>query len=132
MRADDHQLMQPIYISTFTKAGGKDVKYDLEETGFGWKTDFRVEAKDTVMPTTCEQMLSPDPYPQAESGVWSARRRPAASICWYAQNITAAPTTISISSSLSDTALRTVSFASLCRGKGKRSTNLRLLRERNR
>lgn len=53
MRADDHQLMQPIYISTFTKAGGKDVKYDLEETGFGWKTDFRVEAKDTVMPTTC-------------------------------------------------------------------------------
>lgn len=53
MRADDHQLMQPIYISTFTKAGGKDVKYDLEETGYGWKTDFRVEAKDTVMPTTC-------------------------------------------------------------------------------
>lgn len=53
MRADDHQLMQPIYISTFTKAGGKDVKYDLEETGYGWKTDARVEAKDTVMPTTC-------------------------------------------------------------------------------
>jgi branched-chain amino acid transport system substrate-binding protein len=53
MRADDHQLMQPIYISTFTKAGGKDVKYDLEETGYGWKTEFRVEAKDTVMPTTC-------------------------------------------------------------------------------
>ena len=53
MRADDHQLMQPIYISTFTKAGGKDVKYDLEETGYGWKTDVRVEAKDTVMPTTC-------------------------------------------------------------------------------
>ena len=53
MRAEDHQLMQPIYISTFTKAGGKDVKYDLEETGYGWKTDFRVEAKDTVMPTSC-------------------------------------------------------------------------------
>ena len=27
MRADDHQLMQPIYIATFTKAG-KDVKYE--------------------------------------------------------------------------------------------------------
>lgn len=53
MRADDHQLMQPIYISTFTRAGGKDVKYDLEKTGFGWKTDFRMDAKDTVMPTTC-------------------------------------------------------------------------------
>ena len=35
------------------KAGSKDVKYDLEETGYGWKTDVRVEAKDTVMPTTC-------------------------------------------------------------------------------
>jgi branched-chain amino acid transport system substrate-binding protein len=53
MRLDDHQLMQPIYIATFTKAG-KDVKYDAEGTGFGWKTDTRTEAKDTVMPTTCK------------------------------------------------------------------------------
>ena len=52
MRPDDHQLMQPIYIATFTKAG-KDVKYDAEGTGFGWKTDTRTEAKDTVMPTNC-------------------------------------------------------------------------------
>lgn len=52
MRAADHQLMQPIYIATFTKVG-KDVKYDAERTGFGWKTDTRTEAKDTVMPTTC-------------------------------------------------------------------------------
>ena len=43
MRADDHQLMQPIYIATFTKAGGKDVKIDAEGTGFGWKTDIRIE-----------------------------------------------------------------------------------------
>ena len=53
MRADDHQLMQPIYIATFTKAGGA-VKYDAEGTGFGWKTDSRTEYKDTVMPTTCK------------------------------------------------------------------------------
>ncbi|MDQ3260468.1 MAG: branched-chain amino acid ABC transporter substrate-binding protein [Pseudomonadota bacterium] len=59
MRAEDHQLMQPIYISTFTKAGGKGVKYDLEQTGYGWKTDFRVEATDTVMPTTCA-MVRPE------------------------------------------------------------------------
>jgi branched-chain amino acid transport system substrate-binding protein len=52
MRPDDHQLMQPIYIATFTKVGG-EVKYDAERTGFGWKTDTRTEAKDTVMPTTC-------------------------------------------------------------------------------
>lgn len=54
MRADDHQLMQPIYIATFTKAGGKDVRHDAEGTGYGWKTDIRVESKDTVLPTTCK------------------------------------------------------------------------------
>jgi branched-chain amino acid transport system substrate-binding protein len=54
MRADDHQLMQPIYIATFTKAGSKDVRYDVEGTGYGWKTDIRVEPKDTVLPTTCK------------------------------------------------------------------------------
>lgn len=54
MRADDHQLMQPIYLATFTKTGGKDVKIDAEGTGFGWKTDARVETADTVMPTTCK------------------------------------------------------------------------------
>jgi branched-chain amino acid transport system substrate-binding protein len=53
MRPDDHQLMQAIYIATFTKAGGKDVKIDAEGTGFGWKTDSRTEYKDTELPTTC-------------------------------------------------------------------------------
>jgi len=53
MRADDHQLMQPIYIATFTKLG-KGVKYDVENTGYGWKTDVRTEARDTVMPTNCK------------------------------------------------------------------------------
>ena len=53
MRAEDHQLMQPIYIATFTKAGGA-VKYEAEGTGFGWKTDSRTEYKDTVMATTCK------------------------------------------------------------------------------
>jgi len=54
MRANDHQLMQPIYIATFTKAGGKDVRHEAEGTGYGWKTDIRVEPKDTVLPTTCQ------------------------------------------------------------------------------
>ena len=52
MRPDDHQLMQPLYVATFTKAGG-EVKYDLEDTGFGFRTDMRLEANDTILPTTC-------------------------------------------------------------------------------
>ena len=54
MRADDHQLMQPLYIATFTQVDGKEVKIDAENTGFGWRTDLSVEAKDTVLPTTCK------------------------------------------------------------------------------
>jgi len=54
MRADNHQLVQPLFISSFVKAGGKGVKYDVERTGMGFKTEGRVEAKDTALPTTCK------------------------------------------------------------------------------
>ncbi len=54
MRADNHQLIQPLYISTYSKVDGKDVKLDVERTGNGFKTDIRIEGKDTVMPTTCK------------------------------------------------------------------------------
>lgn len=58
IRADNHQLIQPLYISTLVKANGKDVKFDVEKTGLGFRTDARIEGKDTVMPTTCK-MLRP-------------------------------------------------------------------------
>jgi branched-chain amino acid transport system substrate-binding protein len=53
MRAEDHQLSQPLYVASFVRAGAGGVKYDVESTGFGWKTESRVEAKETVMPHTC-------------------------------------------------------------------------------
>jgi branched-chain amino acid transport system substrate-binding protein len=56
MRADNHQLVQPLYISTYSKVDGKEVKNDVERTGNGFKTDRRVEAKDTVQPTTCKMV----------------------------------------------------------------------------
>jgi branched-chain amino acid transport system substrate-binding protein len=54
IRADNHQLVQPLYVSTLVKANGKDVKFDVEKTGLGFRTDARVEGKDTVMATTCK------------------------------------------------------------------------------
>ena len=59
IREDNHQLLQPVYISTLSRAGDQGVKYDVERTGMGFKTDGRVEAIDTVLPTTCE-MQRPD------------------------------------------------------------------------
>lgn len=53
IRADNHQLIQPLFISTLVRANGKDVKFDIEKTGFGFRTDARIDGKDTVMPTTC-------------------------------------------------------------------------------
>jgi branched-chain amino acid transport system substrate-binding protein len=54
MRSDNHELIQPLFISSFVKAGSKGVKYDVERTGMGFKTEGRVEAKDTALPTTCK------------------------------------------------------------------------------
>ncbi len=54
MRADNHQLVQPLFISTYSKVDGKDVKFDVERTGNGFKSDDRVEGSETVMPTTCK------------------------------------------------------------------------------
>ena len=50
MRADNHQLLQPLYVSTLAR----NVKYDSEGTGLGWKTDAKVEGKATALPTTCK------------------------------------------------------------------------------
>jgi branched-chain amino acid transport system substrate-binding protein len=54
MRADNHELLQPLFISSFVKSGSKGAKYDVERTGMGFKTEGRVEAKDTALPTTCK------------------------------------------------------------------------------
>ena len=50
MRKDDHQLLMPYYAGVFTK----DVKYDSEKTGFGWKTQYSASAADLTLPTTCK------------------------------------------------------------------------------
>jgi branched-chain amino acid transport system substrate-binding protein len=50
MRSDNHQLLQPLYVSTLSKG----MKYDVEDSGLGWKTDATVEGKSTRLPTTCK------------------------------------------------------------------------------
>jgi branched-chain amino acid transport system substrate-binding protein len=69
MRAADHQLIQPLYISTVHKAyhdpkskdpkdpkKGTDsqVKYDQDNSGFGFKTDARIDAYVSAQPTSCQ------------------------------------------------------------------------------
>jgi branched-chain amino acid transport system substrate-binding protein len=54
MRKADHQLQQPLYIATWVKTNGKDVRFDQENTGYGWKTNQKVDAFVAAQPTSCE------------------------------------------------------------------------------
>jgi branched-chain amino acid transport system substrate-binding protein len=53
MRADDHQFIQPLYISSFGERSAKE-PFDEENTGWGWKLAGKIEAANTVLPTTCK------------------------------------------------------------------------------
>ncbi|CAN5400459.1 branched-chain amino acid ABC transporter substrate-binding protein [soil metagenome] len=53
MRKTDHQLQEPLYIATWTKAGGPGVKNDSENTGYGWKTDVKLDSFVASQPTSC-------------------------------------------------------------------------------
>jgi branched-chain amino acid transport system substrate-binding protein len=54
MRADNHQLIQPLFISSVVKVDGKEVKFDADRSGMGWKAERRIEGKNTIMATTCK------------------------------------------------------------------------------
>ena len=54
MRKADHQLLQPLYIATWTKTNNKDVKFDQENTGYGWKTDQKIDTYVASQPTSCQ------------------------------------------------------------------------------
>jgi branched-chain amino acid transport system substrate-binding protein len=59
MRAEDHQMIAPLYILNLVKAGQAGVKYDEEKTGYGWKTETFIEAKDIVPPVKCQMERPP-------------------------------------------------------------------------
>ncbi len=65
MRATDHQLLAPLYISTIqktaAKGGPKEVTYDLENQGIGFLTDARFESYVSAQPTTCQMKRPPKP-----------------------------------------------------------------------
>jgi len=60
MRASDHQLQQPLYVSTFTKAGGP-VRFDSEKTGFGFRTERAIPAYVGATPTSCNMQRPAKP-----------------------------------------------------------------------
>ncbi|MDR6538591.1 branched-chain amino acid ABC transporter substrate-binding protein [Variovorax soli] len=58
MRQSDHQLQAPIYLGTWAKKGSPGVKYDAENTGYGFRNEATWSAAESTQPTTC-QMTRP-------------------------------------------------------------------------
>jgi branched-chain amino acid transport system substrate-binding protein len=55
MRAADHQLIQPLYVSVMQKAGngGSGVRFDNEGSGYGFRTVLRLAPQETALPGSC-------------------------------------------------------------------------------
>ena len=52
MRAADHQLQQPLYVSVMARQGG-EVRFDNEGSGYGFRTVRKLTAAQAMLPTTC-------------------------------------------------------------------------------
>ena len=55
MRAQDHQFFQDLYISVMTPVTG-EMKFDEENTGWGWKTTAKIPLSETEVGTTCKMV----------------------------------------------------------------------------
>lgn len=53
MRAEDHQLQQPLVVSVMERAGTRDVPHDVEGSGYGFRTLRRLDAAAVAQPSTC-------------------------------------------------------------------------------
>ncbi len=52
VRSDDHQVLQPLYVSVMERQGGA-VRFDNEGSGYGFRTVRKLKAAQTTLPTTC-------------------------------------------------------------------------------
>ncbi|RDU96431.1 branched-chain amino acid ABC transporter substrate-binding protein [Trinickia dinghuensis] len=53
MRADDHQLIQPLYVIEMDKAGTPGVRFDNEGSGYGFRTVLALPPERTETPSEC-------------------------------------------------------------------------------
>jgi len=59
MRAADHQLQQPLYVSVMRRAGEAGVPHDNEGSGYGFRTLRYLDAAQAAQPSSC-RMRRPD------------------------------------------------------------------------
>lgn len=53
MRAQDHQFQQPLVVGMMARQGGPDVPFDVEGSGYGFKTVKQFKAAEVELPSSC-------------------------------------------------------------------------------
>lgn len=53
MRAQDHQLIQPLYVMEMERVGAPGVRFDNEGSGYGFRTVLSLPGKQTETPAAC-------------------------------------------------------------------------------
>ena len=53
MRATDHQLQQPLYVSVMQRVSDGAIRFDNEGSGYGFKTERYLPMSEAGLPTTC-------------------------------------------------------------------------------
>jgi branched-chain amino acid transport system substrate-binding protein len=53
MRAEDHQMMAPLFVQTFERVDGNAVKVGVDGLPLGFKTEAKYAASDTMLPHSC-------------------------------------------------------------------------------
>ena len=56
MRAQDHQFQQPLVVGIMSKQGGAEVPFDVEGSGYGFKTVKQFKANEVEMPSSCKMV----------------------------------------------------------------------------
>ena len=54
MRKTDHQLQAPLFLGIWAKQGSKGVKYDAENTGYGFRSEAVWDTYISAQPTSCQ------------------------------------------------------------------------------
>ena len=56
LRADDHQAIQPLIVTQMERAGTLGAPFDIEGSGYGFRTLKVIPASQTALPTTCKMV----------------------------------------------------------------------------
>jgi branched-chain amino acid transport system substrate-binding protein len=57
IRADDHQLIGPLYVMVMGRKGDQGVVRDIEGSGYGFRTERFFDSTRTAAPTSCKMAL---------------------------------------------------------------------------